>query len=107
MTDSYKTLYRGQLPSSVATLYTVPGATAAIIKHISIVNNDTVDRTFTLYRNGTAAANIFSPGAVTTVKAGGSAEFDGTMALESGGTIAGVASVATQLTIIICGDEVT
>lgn len=106
MADAYKTLYRGQLASSVATIYTVPGATAAIIKHISVVNNDSTDRTFALYRNGTAAANLFTPPAVT-VPAGGSWEWDGTMSLEAAGTIAGVGSVASQLTCIIDGDEVT
>lgn len=105
--DSYKLFDRRQLPSSVATLYTVSGSTAAIVKHISVVNNDAVTRTFTLYRNGTAAANIFSPGTVTAVVAGGSVEWDGTMALGAGETISGVASVASQLTCIIDGDEVT
>lgn len=107
MADAYKTLFRGQLASSVATIYTVPGATAAIIKHISVVNNDSVARTFALYRNGTTAAFIFSPSTAASIPAGGSVEWDGTMALESGGTIAGVGSVASQLTCIIDGDEVT
>lgn len=107
MADSYKTLYRGQLAASVATIYTVPGATSAIIKHISVVNNDSVDRTFSLYRNGTAAANIFSPSTAVNVPAGGSVEWDGTMALETGGTIAGVASAASMLTCVIDGDEIS
>src|SRR2546426_505599 len=106
MADAYKTLYQGQLAATVGTLYTVPGATAAIIKHISVVNNDSVGRTFVLYRNGTAASNIFTPPALL-VPAGGLAEWDGTMALEAAGTIRGIGSVATQLTVTISGDEVT
>ena len=106
MADVYKTLYRAQLPDSVATLYTATGV-AAIIKHISVVNNDTVDLTFSLYRNGTTAAYVFSPSTAVSVPAGGSVEWDGTMALEASGTIAGVASVASKLTCIIDGDEVT
>lgn len=105
MADAYKTLYRGQLPSSVTTLYTAPSA--VIIKHISIVNNDASARTFALYRNGTTAAFIFSPSTAVSIPAGGSIEWDGTMALESGGTIAGIASAATQLTMIMDGDEVS
>lgn len=104
MADLYKTLYQGQLPSSVGTLYTASGV-AAIIKHISIVNNDSSTRTFSLYRNGTAAANIFMKDA--SIPAGGSIEWDGTMSLESGGTIRGVASVATQLSMCMDGDEVS
>jgi hypothetical protein len=72
-----------------------------------VVNNDSVARTFSLYRNGTTAAFIFSPSTAVSIPAGGSAEWDGTMALESGGTIAGVASAATMLTAIIDGDEVS
>ncbi len=106
MADAYKTLYRGQLSNSVGTLYTVPGATAAIIKHISVVNNDSSDRTFALYRNGTAAANIMTPPAIN-VPAGGMAEWDGTDALEAAGTISGIGSVASMLTCIISGDEVS
>jgi hypothetical protein len=104
--DAYKTLYQGQLPAAAATLATVPALTSWIVKHITVVNNDTSDRTFTLYRNGTAATNICLPPNVN-VPAGGMVEWDGTMALEAGGTIAGVASVAAQLTITIDGDEVT
>lgn len=107
MADAYKTFYRGQLPSSVATLFTAAAGSGSVIKHISVVNNDSVARTFALYRNGTTAAYIFSPSTVVSVPAGGSVEWDGTMALEAGGTIAGVASVASQLTCIIDGDEVT
>jgi hypothetical protein len=104
MADAYKLLYQGQLPSSVGTLATVGGGKSWIIKHISIVNGDTAARTFGLFRQGTAAANAITP-AAQVVPAGGMAEWDGTMALAASETIVGVASVASQLTITICGDE--
>lgn len=105
MADSYKVLYQGQLAASAATLYTAPSGTGVIIKNIKVVNNDSTDRTFTLYRGGTAAANIISPSVNTNVPAGGSVEWDGTMALAATDTIAGVGSVASMLTCTISGDE--
>ncbi len=77
-----------------------------IIKHISVVNTDVATRTFGLYRNGTTDPYAFTPTAFS-LGAGELAEWDGTMALESGGTIAGVGSVATKITVVIDGDEVT
>lgn len=106
VTDAYKTLYQGQLASSVATLATVGTGLAWIIKHIEVVNNDTSDRTFSLLIGGTAATNRITPAAMA-VPAGGSAEWDGTMCLAATETFRGFASVASQLTITISGDEVT
>lgn len=106
MADAYKTLYQGQLPSSVATLYTAPSGTGVIVKHISVVNNDTVARTFALSRQGTGATHYITPAAMS-IPAGGLAEFDGTMAMAATETLSGVASAATQLTITIDGDETT
>lgn len=60
-TEVYKVLYQGQLAASAATLYTVPSSTTAFIKTITIVNNDTSVRTFSLYVNGTTAATKVTP----------------------------------------------
>lgn len=106
MADAYKVLYQGQLGASVATLATVGGGKSWIVKHIAVVNNDTSNRTFGLYRQGTAAANVITPPNMV-VPAGGCCEWDGTMALAASETIAGGASVASQLTVTICGDEVS
>jgi hypothetical protein len=105
VTDLYKLLYQGQLAATVTTLATM-SAEAWIIKHIAIVNNDTVARTFALYRQGTAAANIITPPAMV-IPAGGMAEYDGTMTIGDTETIRGIASAATMLTISISGDKVT
>lgn len=105
-TDAYKTLYQGQLASSVATLDTVGTGKAWIIKNIKIVNNDSSARTFSLLVGGTAATNRISP-AASSIPAGGMAEWDGTMCLAAAETLRGFASVAAQLTITVSGDEVT
>lgn len=104
--DAYQLLHQSQLPSSVGTLATVTSAKDWIVKHITVVNNDASARTFALYRGGTTAAKIITPPAIA-IPAGGMAEWDGTMCFDAGETISGVASVATQLTITISGDEVT
>ena len=105
-TNAYKLLYQGQLGNSVSTLATVGTGLAWIIKHIAVVNNDSTARTFGLYRQGAVAANVITPPNMS-VPAGGMAEWDGTMALAAAETFRGGASVATQLTITISGDEVT
>lgn len=106
MADAYKTLYQGQLPSTVATLATVGGGKSWIVKHISVVNTTAGAVTFGLYKNGTTAAFAWSPGAIS-VPAGGMAEWDGTEAMAAAEYIAGVASAATSLTVTISGDEVS
>ena len=105
MTDSYKKLYQGQPGTSATTLYTVPSATQAIIKHIRVVNNDSTARTIKLWHDGTAAANVILP--ATPVRAGGWAEFDGTITLEASDSFSGQASVASQVTVTIYGLEIS
>jgi hypothetical protein len=104
--DAYKKLYQGQLGASVAQLGTAVGTGKGwVIKRYRCVNNDTVARTFSLYQGGTAAANIITP-PNTSVPAGGMVEDDGTWSVNDADTIAGGASVASQLTLTIWGDEV-
>jgi hypothetical protein len=107
MASAYKTLYENQLPNSVTTLVTVPGGKSWIIKDISLVNTDSVDHTVALYRNGTTAPFLMTPAAVNIVAGGMYAFSGGTIALETGATIAGVADTASKVTIKISGDEVS
>ena len=59
--EVYKVLDQRQLAASPATIYTVPASTTTFIKSIMVVNNDTVSRTFRLFRGGTANANALTP----------------------------------------------
>ena len=59
--DAFKVLAQGQLPSAIATLYTVPGSTAAIVKTIHLVNTTGGTVTAELAVKGTAAANQILP----------------------------------------------
>ena len=77
-----------------------------IVSRVTVVNTDTVDRTFQLFKNGTTAQFKITP--VITVKANdGMVEIDELDAFAAAETIAGVASVASKLTIMMSGDEVT
>lgn len=107
MSDSFQILYQGQLPNSVATLATVPGAKQWIVKTIEIVNNDTTSaHTFSLYHNGTTAAHIITPIAVSIPAGGAWQRYEVSMGFATGDTLAGVASSASLLTITTWGDQV-
>jgi hypothetical protein len=73
--DAFKVLAQGQLPSSIATLYTVPGSTMALVKSIHLANPTGTARTAQLNVNGTAGTNVILP--PTTIPAGGFAVYDG------------------------------
>lgn len=59
--ETYKVLDQRQLPATVTTLYTVPASTVTFVRTISVVNNDTVKRSFQLFVNGSTAANAITP----------------------------------------------
>lgn len=73
-TETYKVLDQRQLASSAGTIYTAPTSTTAFVRSIHVVNNDTVARTFRLFRAGTAAANAITP--VYTLQAGSMAVYE-------------------------------
>ena len=72
--ETYKVLDQRQLAASPATIYTVPASTTAFIKSIMVNNNDTVTRTFRLFRGGTAAVNAITP--TFTLQPGGAAIYE-------------------------------
>jgi hypothetical protein len=72
--ETYKVLYQGQLPNAANTIYTATGNGPTFIRSIDIVNTDTVARTFSLYRGGTAAANQITP--TFTILAGNQAHYE-------------------------------
>jgi len=59
--ETYKVLDQRQLASSPATIYTATANGPTFIRSICINNNDTITRTFRLFRAGTAAANAITP----------------------------------------------
>jgi hypothetical protein len=103
LSGTYKKLYQGQPASTGTTLYTVPAATQTHIKYIVVTNTTGTDRTFTLYHDGTGAANNIVP--ASTVVAGGFAEYNGDILMETGDTLYCVTSVSTTLTVTVYGIE--
>jgi len=59
--ETYKVLDQRQLASSPATVYTATANGPTFIKTIDVINNDTVVRSFRLFRGGTANANAITP----------------------------------------------
>ena len=106
MPDTYKKLNQVQPGTSAGTIYTVPSATQTIVKHIRIVNNDTTARTVKLWHDGTADLNVILP--TTSIRAGGWAEFDGTITMDAADTLAAQSSSTTsKVTITIYGLEIS
>lgn len=73
-TEVYKILDQRQLAAAAATIYTAPASNTSFIKSITIVNNDTVTRTFRLFINGTAVSNAITP--LYEIQAGGQAVYE-------------------------------
>lgn len=105
MAETWKKLYQGQVGSSATTLYTVPGATEAIIKHIRAVNTSGTARTIRLWHDGSADANAILP--PVELGPGEWGEFDGSILAEAADTISGQAGAATAITVTIYGLEIT
>lgn len=72
--EAYKVLGQGQLGTSAAPLYTVPGATTALVREIFLANTMASPIIVALYVNGTTAANKI---VTVTIPASGSASYDG------------------------------
>ncbi len=98
-------LYHGQPTNSATTLYTVPGSTTTIVRHIRAVNDDSVSHTLDLYRNGSASANRLTE--TITIQAGSSYEDDVYLPLATTDTIQGKADASSKVTLFIGGAEIT
>lgn len=105
MADSFEKLAQQQVPNSATTIYTVPASTQTIVKHIRVVNPSGADATIKIWHDGNADINIILPFA--TVLAGGWAEFDGVITMETGDTLQTNSGTNNALTITVYGDEVT
>ncbi len=105
MTEVWKKLYQGEVGTASGTLYTVPAATEAIIKHIRLVSTSTSDETITLWHGAAGDATIILP--AVTILAGAWAEFEGVITMAAADVIAGDASTANEITATIYGLEIS
>ena len=105
MPDAYKKLYQGQPGNTAATLATVPASTTWIIRHIRVVNTRTSEDTIELWHDGTTDANKIL-GSVA-IPADGTYTEDCFICAETGDTIAGKATTASEVTVTLYGVEIT
>ena len=105
MAEAYKKLYQGQPGTSAATVYTVPGSTTAIVKHVRAVNTSGATTTIKLFHDGTADANVILP--AVTLGSGEWCEFDGAILMEAADTLAAQAGAATSITLTVYGLEIS
>jgi len=107
MAEAYKKLGQGTLTGAGTqdTLYTVPAATSAIVKHIRIVNYGATTVNVKLWHDGTTDTYLILPN--TAIESGGWGEWDGVITMEASDTLSGEASAATSIAYTIYGVEVT
>lgn len=74
LVETYKVLDQRQLANSPATIYTAGANGPTFIRSITVNNNDTVSRTFRLFRGGIAATNAITP--TFTLLPGGAAIYE-------------------------------
>lgn len=116
LSDTFKVLTQGQLPSSAGVLYTVPVSTMAMVQKIFLANTTAGAVVATLYINGTAATNqivrlaipangsaIFSHDGWTVYDASGLTTSVGSVTLTGDITGTGVGSVPTVLPVVNAG----
>lgn len=105
MAETYKVLYQGQPSTSMVTVYTVPGSTSAIVKQIRLVNVSVAAATIKLCQGGTADANCILP--AVSLGPGEWAEFDGSIFMATGTTLAAQAQTASAITMTVHGVEIS
>lgn len=105
MTLTYKVLAQGQLAAVAGVLLTVPTNHQYIIKQIRLVNpTGGTNRLVSLFVNGTAAANEIYPS--TSLLAGTLLDDVGTITLNAGETLQGVAAAAMEITYTVFGVDI-
>ena len=103
MAETIKKLAQTPIDATVEAIYTVPASTTTIIKHIRIVNPSGTAATVTLYHDGTTDAFMILPAA--TIEAGGWAEYDGVITMETGDTLQAKSGTDDVMTITVYGME--
>ena len=89
-------------------MHTSPSGTTTIVGHIRIVNNHNAALTFTLSHGGLAATNnAFNILPPLSIEAGGWAEFDGTIIMETGDTLVGISGTDEAINLTVYGLELT
>jgi hypothetical protein len=106
--DNFKLLAQVQPGTSNTTIYgAVPANHETIIKSIHIVNNSGSAVTIALYvatSDAVAEANIILP--AVSMAAGSFATYEGTITMDAGDYLNGIAGAGTEITVTVYGDEI-
>jgi small neutral amino acid transporter SnatA (MarC family) len=106
MADVAKRLVGPQyLATTSAVLYTAPAATTTIIRNIHLCNVSSSAITFNLAVNAAATVAVNCAFYGFTVPANGVLDWSGMMPIAATETVAGLASTASALTVILSGVE--
>jgi len=107
--DNFKILDQVQLTGSATTIYgAVPANHETIIKSMHVVNNHDSAVTVNLFiadgaNTTTEATTILPP---VSMAAGSFAIFEGTITMEVGDYLRGIAGTTEQITVTVFGDEI-
>ena len=104
MSETYKVLAQGEVPTDSTAIYTCATANGAIVKHIKFVNQTAGALTITVWVNGNTDPYLWLP-ATTEIPANGSAEWEGSLAIANTNTIKADAPSANDISYIISGVE--
>ena len=102
MPDVYKTI-QGNLPAAQTSLYTAPAGNGVIIKHMIFNNYSAGTVSFSIWKGGTANANLIVN--AISLLAGEAYEIDDTETLAAAAQLYGIAGGATSISYEISVDE--
>jgi hypothetical protein len=106
--DNFKILAQVQPGTGNTTIYgAVPSNHETIVKGINIVNNSASAVTIALYiatSDAVAEANIILPS--VSMAAGSFATYEGTITMDAGDYLNGIAGTGTEITVTVYGDEI-
>lgn len=110
-TFTYKLLAQVIPGTSASTIYTVPGATQAIVRQINVINTGVTECSVDFYQNGTGTVNKIGRG-TTAVPANdgsydGALEYDCYFAMESADTIHAKAGISNVIVANLWGVEIS
>jgi hypothetical protein len=105
MAEVYKRLAAATVGVTKTVVYTVPAATAAVVKGMKVVALLSSSQTITIFHNsGSTEMRLLY---VMPIDGLGQAEWDGTLCLAAGDTISVQANIAAAFEFTMYGIEVT
>ena len=108
-TDNFKILDQVQLAATATTIYgAVPANHETIVKSIHVVNNHSSAVTVNLFiadgaNTTTEPTTILPP---VSMAAGSFSTYEGTITMEAGDYLRGIAGTADHITVTVFGDEI-